>query len=241
MWYSACLIYIVAVKGQRVQIEEDRWLVESTDHDGAYRELNEAGLAVQSSTRTGRERRAASKNTKPHRYRFMGVFDLRTVGTRLLHGIETELRPLSHQPRRRRSARQRLMAFDPAGSGFIGQVRPAQNQRLYEKHRWYLAEQLFRVNRQRSFSASKVKHCGLARMVLIKAAEPDQAFDSSVSNGLKAQMALQAAFVDVGQLSLVTGESEGLWALGTSTYWADRSELRRTLQERAEGFDARKT
>jgi hypothetical protein len=160
-------------------------------------------------------------------YDFLGFADLHVVGEHLEPGKEVER--YFTQRATRLPAKKTLMAFDPAGPAYTGKNRILQNAMLFEKYKWYLAEEVFKVSHIES-SYQRV----LGRLVLIEGNGPEDAYDSALLNATAAERTTSWTFLGLKELSLISDNFNHACVLRTDEYYITPAQLRRFIKPKFE-------
>jgi hypothetical protein len=111
-------------------------------------------------------------------FEFAGIARLVTVGPSLKHGtvIDCISRNMTVEAAQRSlPPKVDLSAFSPAGPAYSGAEREAQNRKLYEEFKWYLAEQIFRGDDSGPAIGAKTIRVR-ERLVILHGNEPEEAF-----------------------------------------------------------------
>ena len=258
-WYAARLLYAVGLEHGLLSIEEDFWLfcaesaeaalsqalagAESAEAMGnaliegpsAIRELGFPELSTlitlgePEGPRTGdHEGHGGMPGDRYTMYRFLGVRHLCRIGNRLGHGTVLGTYRCCAQPPT--PTTESLSAFDPAGPAYTGASRDARNARLYEKYKWYLAEQLFQVPPGSSDAAGAT----FGRFVLLSGDSPKEASSAAMADGESHSAIAGSIFVGLRGLSLITDAFRDACSLGTDEYDIQLEAARELVKTREE-------
>jgi hypothetical protein len=256
-WYSAHLIYAVAVSrtSGAISIDDDLCLFEAASADDAFETAVSAagagermGKAILAGTAAafredglqrfvdaffpvgGTSQLPVSNRTM---YEFLGLSDLRYVGSKLSHGTEVERYRVRSSEGENMvvPARSDLLAFDPSGPIFSGAERREEKARLIRDSQWYLAEEIFTLGLSASskISASDPTE-RWKRLVLIQSSSPERAYESALRDG----ESRPEGFLGILELSLIYGGFNGLCNLTTYEYTLSKREAEELVKPKSQ-------